>query len=246
MEIGIFGFGQFGRFIAEILNKDCNVCVYDNHSRTELAAQIGVKLVDMETLLRQKVIILSIPISKTEKLLREIAPGLKKGQLVVDVCSVKVLPSEWMLKYLPEGVEILATHPLFGPQSAKENRGIRGFKMVLCPVRINATKYKAIRGYLKKRRLKIFEMTPDEHDIIMAQTQCISHFIGRALHDFGVKQQDITTPSYERLYSVVGQVSEDTTQLFKDMNKYNPHAKSMRKKLIKSFFDLDERLNGGK
>ena len=246
MEIGIFGFGQFGRFIAGILSKDCHVCVYDNHSRAELAARIGVKLVDMDTLLRQKVIILSIPISKTEKLLKDIAPSLKTGQLVVDVCSVKVLPSEWMVKYLPEDVEILATHPLFGPQSALENKGIKGFKMVLCPVRIDPGKFKIIRDYLRKRRLKVFEMTPDEHDIIMAQTQCISHFIGRALHDYGVKQQDITTPSYERLFSVVGQVSEDTTQLFKDMNKYNPHARTMRKKLLRSFMELDDRLNNEK
>ena len=47
--------------------------------------------------------------------------------------ELKTLPVEIMLRGLPPHVAILATHPLFGPQSARG--GIRGLKIAVCPVR---------------------------------------------------------------------------------------------------------------
>jgi prephenate dehydrogenase len=48
------------------------------------------------------------------------APALRPGQLIIDTCSVKERPLEWMLEELPDHVQIVGTHPLFGPDSGQE------------------------------------------------------------------------------------------------------------------------------
>ncbi len=70
--------------------------------------------------------------SSFEQVVSEIAVACKPGALIVDVGSVKVVPSEIMLRRFPNYVDIVATHPLFGPQSAME--GIEGLKIAVCPI----------------------------------------------------------------------------------------------------------------
>ena len=46
---------------------------------------------------------------------------LKENAVIVDVCSVKEYPVQWMRELLPANVSILATHPMFGPDSAADS-----------------------------------------------------------------------------------------------------------------------------
>ena len=61
---------------------------------------------------------------KLEPVLKEVAPFIKPGALVVDVASVKVKPTGWMEQHVPAHADIVGLHPLFGPQSGKN--GIAG------------------------------------------------------------------------------------------------------------------------
>jgi len=140
MKIAIIGFARFGELFADMLSPYGDISIF-NRSDTKKPEAIlrGYKfhsLDELEKLKDADWVILSVAISATEELVGKISPFVKgKNQLVMDVCSVKVLPCEWMKKNLSSDVQILGAHPMFGPDSIKT--GVADKQMVLCPVRID-------------------------------------------------------------------------------------------------------------
>ena len=116
--IGIIGFGRFGRLMAGYLAKDYNVKIFNRSDKEDEIIGIGAEPATLEVVCRQKMVILSVPISTLRETLKRIASLLQPGTTVIDVCSVKVYPVEWMEELLPHTVSLLGTHPMFGPDSA--------------------------------------------------------------------------------------------------------------------------------
>jgi prephenate dehydrogenase len=189
---------------------------------------------------RADILILSVPISAIRDTCSEIAPHLRSHQIVVDTCSVKERPIQWMKENLPEGIGILGTHPLFGPDSGKE--GIAGLKIALCPVRIEQARYEEICSFLRSLELVLVETTPEEHDRQIALSQAIFHLIAQAMKqlEWGVKP--ISTPGPESFYRLVKTVQRDTHQLFHDMERENPYAAQYRREFIEEMLRLDSEL----
>jgi prephenate dehydrogenase len=239
--IGLIGYGRFGRLTVKNLSRDFEVVVYtrSNDKRQDIA-DAGGRLVAIEEASRQKVVILCVPISAMQATLRQIAPFLRPDALVADVCSVKVFPVRWMRELLPPTVEILATHPMFGPDSAAKS--VAGYKIVLCPERVSTERYDKIRHWLEKKQLSIIETTPEEHDRKIAVSLALTHFIGRSLAEFGATPLDIDTEGYKRLLHILGVVNNDTWQLFEDMHHFNPFAREKRQDFLKAMATIDSHL----
>ena len=176
-----------------------------------------------------------------EPLCKKMAPFLREGQIVVDTCSVKVKPVEWMLTHLPETVEILGSHPLFGPDSGKE--GIAGLKIALCPARIKEETYKSICGYLEGLQLVVIKASPQEHDRQIAKSQAVFHLIAQAMKQLDWGSQAISTPGPDAFYRLVKSVQHDTDQLFLDMERENPYAAKWRESFIRKLSNLDKELS---
>jgi prephenate dehydrogenase len=238
--IGIIGFGRFGQLCARYLSKDFSVVVSTRSDKDDAIKACGARPASFETACRQPVVILCMPISAMRETLRQAAPLLKKKTLVVDVCSVKVYPVQWMREMLPATVSILPTHPMFGPDSAATS--LKGRKIVLCPERIDDNQYEKIRSWLEGQGLVVIQATANEHDEKIAVSLSLTHFIGRSLSAFGARELDIDTEGYKRLMHILGVVSHDTWQLFEDMHAYNPFAKQKRQAFIDAMTDIHERL----
>jgi prephenate dehydrogenase len=239
--IGLIGYGRFGRLTVKNLSPDFEVVVYTrSKDKDRDIADAGGRLVAIEEASRQKVVILCVPISAMPATLRQIAPFLKPDAVVVDVCSVKVFPVRWMRELLPPTVEILATHPMFGPDSAAKS--VSGYKIVLCPERISSERYGKIKHWLEKKGLSIIETTPEEHDRKIAVSLALTHFIGRSLAEFGATPLDIDTEGYKRLLHILGVVNNDTWQLFEDMHHFNPFAREKRQDFLKAMVKIDAHL----
>lgn len=238
--IGIIGFGRFGKLMAGYLAKDYRVVVYNRSDKAAQITEIGAVPGDLARTAGQRVVILSVPISRMRDTLMEIAPLLSPDAVVVDVCSVKVYPVQWMTALLPESVSILATHPMFGPDSAASSLHDR--KIVLCKARIARERYDKIKSYLTSKGLMVIEATPDEHDRQIALSLCLTHFIGRSLDAFGAGELIIDTEGYKRLLHILGVVTHDTWQLFVDMNRYNPYAEENRHGFIAAMEEIEGRL----
>ncbi len=238
--IGIVGFGRFGKLAARYLAVDFPVRIYDPVAAIQEVASIGAESVSLEAASRCKVVILAVPISCLQRVLDQVRPHLMPDGLVVDVCSVKEYPVQWMQELLPSSVAILATHPMFGPDSAAES--MQGRKIVLCPVRIAPVSYKAVQSYLIARGLAVIETTPSEHDRQIAVSLALTHFIGRSLSGIGAKPQDIDTEGYKRLLHILDVVENDTWQLFEDMHRFNPYALQARQRFMEAMQAIERRI----
>ncbi len=240
--IGTVGFGRFGRLMVRYLAQDFPVTVFDRGGRGDEIRAAGGQPVDLAQACAHEVVILSVPISAFRETLERVAPLLPPGALVADVCSVKTLPARWMRELLPASTSILATHPMFGPDSAAAS--LEGRKILLWNERVPADRYAKIRGYLEGRGLVVLESSPEEHDRQIAVSLALTHFIGRALSEFGAGPLVIDTEGYRRLLHILEVVTHDTWQLFADMHRYNPYARQSRRDFIEALRRIDERMEG--
>jgi prephenate dehydrogenase len=238
--IGIIGFGRFGELAARYLARDLQVVVFDRGGKGAQIEAVGARPADLMTTCAQEMVLLCVPISHMRTQLRSIAPLLKPGTVVIDVCSVKVYPVQWMTELLPTEVEILPTHPMFGPDSAAET--LAGAKIVLCRNRISSANYDKAADWLRAQNLQVIEATPEEHDRQIAITLALTHFLGRSLSAFGAEKLRIDTEGYKRLMHILEVVENDTWQLFQDMHRYNPFAEKERSRFMEAMLHINERL----
>jgi hypothetical protein len=107
--------------------------------------------------------------------------------------------------------------------------------------RLDVEKVEAWAAYFASKGLVVVPMSADEHDRLAAESQGLTHFVGRTLERFGFAPTPIDTLGTKRLQDVTSQVSNDTWQLFVDLQTLNPHTKAMRLRLSEaqdSVFDL--------
>ncbi len=241
--IGIIGFGRFGKLVSHYLSQDLDVFVYNRSDKSSEIADTGAQPASLETVCRQDIVIPCVPISTFRANLKTIAPLLKPDALVIDVCSVKEYPVQWMSKELPESVSILATHPMFGPDSAADS--LQDRKICLCRVRVPEEQYHKVKTYLASKGLIVIEATAREHDEQIATSLSLTHLIGRTLSQCGASPLDIDTEGYKRLLRILEVVERDTWQLFQDMHHYNPYAKKKRMEFIQIMEDINSKLEQG-
>ncbi len=233
MKIAVYGMGRFGSFWASILARQFSVSGFSRSGRS-FSESIGI-IRDEAEFAEFDVVFLCCAISAVEEVLERISPLLKQDAVVIDTCSVKVEPVRLMKRLLPESCGIIATHPMFGPDSGRA--GVAGLPIVYYPVRDTGGCGDFWHGVFKDMGMVIHEMTPDQHDEEAAFTQGITHFIGRVLKELDLKDSSIATLGYKKLQEIVEQTCNDPLQLFLDLQRYNPHTAEMRIRLKKALHD---------
>ncbi len=239
MSIGVYGLGRFGYFWASLLSKYFEVYAYSRNPERETPD--GVKRVSEEELLRCEVIFFAVSISAFKGVLERVRNRIPPGSLVIDTCSVKVYPSRWMESILPDGIKLIASHPMFGPDSA--SGGLEGLPMILWPLRDSEREFEYWRDFFSGLGLNVFKMDPDSHDREAAFTQGITHYLGRVIADLGLKDSPIGTLGYRKLLEITTQTCNDPWQLFIDLQRYNPHTVEMRARLHSSIDKIMRQLD---
>jgi len=234
-KIAIIGYGRFGQLLEKMLSPYGEV--YITSRRVNVKINNRIQFSDLKNM---DLVIPAVPISKFEEVVKSINPYLKQGSLVMDVCSVKVEPCRWLKKHIDKNIEILGSHPMFGPDSIKG--GYENLQIVLCPIRISAKKLQLVKSIFRDLELKIISATPKEHDRQSAKSLALVHFVGRGLDSAKIKKQNISSLGFERLLTVNETVCNDTWQLFIDMTNYNPYAQVVRDKFIKSLISLNKKI----
>ena len=205
MKLGVYGLGRFGSFWAAQLADFVEVCGYSRRSKEDIDPRIAV--VGEEELFESDIIILCVAISAMEEVSQRIAPRLRPGSLVMDTCSVKVYPVSVMEREFDETVQLVGTHPMFGPDSGRN--GITGLPLVYAPVRVGDEGDNFLRALFSRMKLRLVELTPDEHDRNAAYTQGITHFLGRVLQDMRLQPSEIATLGYTKLLEIIEQTCND-------------------------------------
>ena len=237
--VGIIGFGRFGKILSNILQRGFDIKIYDKNPNLKLT---NVKFVSLDEIVQEKNIFIAVPIRNFKDIIKNIAPKLN-NTTIIDVCSVKMEPVKIMKSFLPQNAGIIATHPLFGPDSFNVNNNL---KMMMNNTRDSYNQFKFWKNYFISQDINIIEMDPSEHDILASKTQGITHFLGRVLKEFGISKTKIDTQGFSELLDLVNQTCNDSWELFSDLQLYNPYTNSVIEKLKKSTNEVSTKLIKGK
>lgn len=218
------GYGRFGRLWANLIAPYHDVLVSDDAS--DEPTRISVRALCE----RASAIYLCVPINQFENAVTEMAPHVRPGTVIFDTCSVKVHPAVVLSERLGhiEGVGLVATHPMFGPDSAAN--GVNGLPMVVWPLLENDSTNQWL-AFFEQLGLRTVTMPPDEHDRLAAYSQGVTHYVGRLLQQLELQATPIDTEGFRILRSLIAQTCNDSWELFHDLQTYNGHTLEMRRKL---------------
>ena len=232
--IGLFGFGAFGRLIAEHLHVHLPIIVYDPVMQAYGPGWQGkITIGSVGDAGSCDIIILAVPVSELRNAIRSLRPHLRPDAIVIDVGSVKLKPARIMLSELPEFVDIIGMHPLFGPQSASE--GIAGHKIAVCPVR-GQSRLRVAAFLRRVLGLKVHVTSAEAHDREAAIVQGLTHLIAKVLLRMEPLPTEMTTASFDHLMQAAEMVRYDSPSVFHAIEKDNPFAAGVRER----FFALAE------
>jgi aspartate/methionine/tyrosine aminotransferase/prephenate dehydratase/prephenate dehydrogenase len=245
LKVGIIGFGRFGQFIGEqMVNYGFQVYATSRTNYLELAKDKGIYFLNKEDFLNLKldVVILATSILSFEDVLLSYPSNFWNNKLVVDVLSVKVYPKDIINKHLAN-CNILFTHPMFGPDSAKFSWNDKNF--VYWKQLIDNTLENEMNLFInfwQDQGCNMIEMSPEEHDRLTANSQFLTHFIGRTLELLDCKNTNVDTDGYKSLIKIKEHSINDSWDLFDALAKYNSMSLETIDKLKYQIFKLEEKL----
>lgn len=241
MKFGIVGYGRFGKLWANVLTHFGEVFVYD---KIKIAsANKNFKISTLPEVAQTDILFILTPIAAFAESCIAIKNHIHADTLIVDCCSVKIHPVNTMKTIFAKEQPLLATHPLFGPDSVKRTGSLAGHKIVICPLDRSDNKISQILKLFKQMELCIEMSTPEEHDKQMAHSQGLVHFLGRGLAALNIQQQALATPDFQSLLNMNNMVVNDSWQLFLDMHRFNPFTQAMRERLLQQLHKLDDEVN---
>ncbi|GMI34336.1 hypothetical protein TrCOL_g13128 [Triparma columacea] len=270
--IAVIGFGRFGQFIAKTFQKYGEVVAISRSDYSSEAQQMGVEyhpLSELSSLLpKLDVVVLACSILSFEKTVSTLFKSIPSTTtadlpLVVDVLSVKEHPRRVLLNKIPPHFDILCTHPMFGPESGKN--GWSGLNFVYERTRIaGVVDYgteSATASQLKtadtdyavdrcERFLSIFEeegckmvnLSCEAHDTAAANSQFITHLVGRILGRQGLDYTPIDTKGFESVMKLIESTNSDSFDLFYGLYKYNANSMDTILKMKRAMDDVEEGL----
>ena len=242
--VSVYGYGRFGRFWAEILAEDFRVKVYSRRGLNKNEISDKVEITDFKGLFEADAVFYCVSISSFEEVLKLSGKYARPETIFFDTCSVKVNPVKWMKTNLPVNSQVIATHPMFGPDSYFNTRS--DLPMVMCNITAANEIFNWWVDYFGNKKMRTEIMTPDQHDEIVAYSQGITHYVGRVLADLNLSSTKINTLGYIKLLEIIEQTCNDSWQLFIDLQRFNPYTQKMRVDLFESVEKIYKALNDKK
>ncbi|GLJ37184.1 hypothetical protein SUGI_0754370 [Cryptomeria japonica] len=249
LKIGMLGFGSFGQFLANTMIKQGHSIIATSRSDyTHICENMGIQFFrDHDDFCEEhpEVIVLSTSILSAEETMRSLPlHRLKRNTLFVDVLSVKEFPRQLLLQVLPQECGILCTHPMFGPESGKH--GWASLPLVYDKVRpgLSPQKCDNFLNIFRAEGCRMVEMSCAEHDRHAAESQFITHTVGRILSQLNLESTPINTKGYETLLNLTNNTVSDSFDLYYGLFMYNINSTDQIEKLDCAFEAIKKELHG--
>lgn len=171
--------------------------MFKEFGHTVLISDLNTEISNSEATSKADVVIISVPIEETIKVIEEVAPHCKEEALLMDVTSTKTEPIKAMMNSFTGSV--IGTHPLFGPSV----HSLQGQRIAVACGRDTGHWHEWLCGLLNARGLSILETTAEEHDKAMGIVQVLTHqtteVMGRTIQRLDIDIQrtlEFTSPIY--------------------------------------------------
>lgn len=238
--LSIIGVGAFGEFMLKHISPYFDVTIYDaKRDLSEVTALYNVKTGNLDDICKSDVIVLSVPVQQLANITEQIKDKTKKGQLVIDVASVKCIPTKILADTLSQDVDIVSLHPLFGPQSGRH--GIEGLNIAVVTVRGERTA--CVIEFLNRLNLAITETTAEDHDRQMAYVMGLTHMIAKVFKKMELPEIAMETKTFALLQKAVSYVIDDSDELFHAIQRDNPFVDTTKEKFFTAVKELEEQLH---
>ncbi|MDO8522224.1 MAG: prephenate dehydrogenase/arogenate dehydrogenase family protein [bacterium] len=241
--VSIVGYGRFGKVLHRLLKDDFAITIYDkNQIKVEdgLSPDTAVAK-DVQDVYKNNVIFYAVPIESFEQIISEHKKYFEKQHLLIDTLSVKMHPASVLTNHLKgTDVQAILTHPMFGPDSAASS--FEGLPIIMNKFLADDASYDLWKTFFQKKNLKVVELSPEEHDKMAANSQGLTHFLGRLLEMYPLQSSAIDTLGTKKLLEVKELTCNDTWQLFSNLQHYNPYTKEMRIRLGDAYDSLYNKL----
>ncbi|MBL7069631.1 MAG: prephenate dehydrogenase [Candidatus Omnitrophica bacterium] len=128
------------------------------------------------------IVILATPILTMTKIVKKIAPHLKKGCIVTDVGSTKFEVVREVEKILPRGVNFIGGHPMAGSEKRGAEKARKNlFKGSICILtKTKSTKAKSlkvVRDLWSAIGAEVVTLSPKAHDRVVSQISHLPHMV---------------------------------------------------------------------
>jgi prephenate dehydrogenase len=246
----IGGTRGLGKWIASFLSdKGFNVVITGRNITIGefVSKKLGVDYIkdNVKAASTADVVIIAIPIDITPKIIMEVGPVMKEGSLLLDVTSVKMEPSKVMEEYAAQGVEVLPTHPMFGPRI----RSLDGQVVVLTPVKTGGW-YDKVLNFLESENTRVIVTTPEIHDRMMSIVQGLTHFayisIASTIEklDIDVKEsRKFASPIYNLMLDTIARITAQNPYLVYSIQTKNSFIKEAHETFLKTFVELKDMIS---
>lgn len=190
MKITVIGLGLIGGsmaldlksrgFCSHVIGVDKN----SEHCKQALKMGIADEIKPLNESLKSEVIIVSIPVTETSKILPHILDCIDEHTVVMDVGSTKGEICKTVKKH-PKHVQFVATHPIAGTENSGPSAAVRNLFdnkiCILCPEESALWAVEKVSELYEQLNMKLIFMKPEEHDMHVAYVSHISHISSFAL-----------------------------------------------------------------
>ena len=238
MRTAILGAGKMGVWFAKFCkeNGDDVILAGRNKEKTaKIGKELGVETADFTDAAKAADrIMLCVSISALEEVAKQIGPIIRKGQAVMDICSIKEYPVKVMHENITSGL-VLGTHPLFGPGS----KGVKHKTFILTPTNNKEKAYaEQFQKWLEKEEAHVFVMSPKKHDELISVVLGLPHFLGLAVCETLLEQKEfaetkqVAGTTYRMLFTLAEATALETPDLYANLQTKLPAVQKIEEQFI--------------
>ena len=219
----------------------------DHNKGRKVADELNVSYIESNAGLANisDMLIVAVPIQHTCDVIREIAPFMKSGSVMVDVTSVKEGPSRTMAEALPDSVEYIPTHPVFGPRTTRLDN-----QVIVLTAERKGEWYRKVYDYLAGKNMRIIETTAEKHDFMMSIVQVLTHFsfisTASAIEKLKVdisETEDYESPIYNLMIDMIARIVSQNPYLTYYIQSMNNNGDKIRNTFAEAVSELRDVIN---
>ncbi|NPA85201.1 MAG: bifunctional chorismate mutase/prephenate dehydrogenase [Crenarchaeota archaeon] len=245
--VGIYGYGGMAEQLVKVFSRAGHRVVVTGRNlekAKDLAKRYKVEWGRPEEVAKEvEWLILAVPPEALKDLVSELAPLMRSGALISDISSVKKHVVEEILEVLPEYIEYVSLHPLFGPEVEP-----LGETVVVVPAKSYDYWPRLVENILVSMGFDVITTTPDEHDRAMAVTQVLHHFALVSLDEaaeklskeYGVDYMRYATRSFKNTLQTMRRLKE-LSSVIDEIQRNNEYAAHAREEFLRTAAALDEK-----
>ena len=250
MNVGIIGGSDgLGKTLIYYFRDEFEVYITgrDHKKGRQVAEDMGVSYIESNEGLANisDILVVSVPIQYTCDVIREVAPFMKSGSLMVDVTSVKEGPSRTMAEVLPDTVEYIPTHPVFGPRTTRLDN-----QVIVLTADKKGKWYGKVYDYLAGKNMRIIETTAEKHDFMMSIVQVLTHFsfisTASAIEKLKVnisETEDYESPIYNLMIDMIARIVSQNPYLTYNIQSMNENGDKIRNTFAEAVTELRDVIN---